>query len=284
MMTLEDSDAIRSIVLDAAPEAILVTDSRLGFPGPRIVYANPAFETLTGYTPIELLGQTLRIFQGPNTEQKIFDKLQAGLKTSHCFQGRSINYRKDRTEFIAEWHIGPIRDKIGKVTNYVSVQRDVTDQVQKEADSKQRDADQKQRIADHEQREANQEQRIADHEQREANQKQRIADTEQRESDLKQRIANTEQRAADHEQREADQKQRNANHEQREAALEHRIAELTLLLENRKSIERAKGIVMQQKNLSEADAHKLLLKKARDSNKSVVEIARSILTAADALL
>lgn len=43
-----ESDAWR--FLEAAPTAVVVTDVELDRPGPRIVYVNPAFETMTGFS------------------------------------------------------------------------------------------------------------------------------------------------------------------------------------------------------------------------------------------
>jgi two-component system, response regulator / RNA-binding antiterminator len=51
-------------------------------------------------------------------------------------------------------------------------------------------------------------------------------------------------------------------------------------LEDRKLIDRAKGILMKERNLSEEDAYALLRKAAMNENCRVAEVARSIVTAA----
>ncbi|QGM95634.1 ANTAR domain-containing protein [Methylocystis rosea] len=52
-------------------------------------------------------------------------------------------------------------------------------------------------------------------------------------------------------------------------------------LEERKTIERAKGILMKAKKLSEEDAYKLMRGAAMRENKKIIEIARSVITAAE---
>jgi two-component system, response regulator / RNA-binding antiterminator len=52
-------------------------------------------------------------------------------------------------------------------------------------------------------------------------------------------------------------------------------------LEERKVIDRAKGILMKVKNLSEESAYALLRKTAMNENKKIVEVAQSVITAAE---
>ena len=54
-------------------------------------------------------------------------------------------------------------------------------------------------------------------------------------------------------------------------------------LEGRKVIERAKGILMKSRGLSEEDAYALLRKTAMNQNRKIAEIAQSLVTAADLL-
>jgi two-component system, response regulator / RNA-binding antiterminator len=55
------------------------------------------------------------------------------------------------------------------------------------------------------------------------------------------------------------------------------------VLEDRKIIDRAKGVLMQAKKLSEEKAYALLRTKAMNENKKIVEIAQSVITAAELL-
>ncbi len=64
-------------------------------------------------------------------------------------------------------------------------------------------------------------------------------------------------------------------------ALRRQNEELQHAMEVRKDIERAKGILMKSRGLSEADAFALLRKRSMDTRKSLVEIARAVIVTAD---
>lgn len=124
-----------------ADEAVLITEAQLDRPGPRIEYANPAFERMTGYTTTEVIGRTPRILQGPRTSRAVLDQLRTQLSQGKPFEGETFNYRKDGSEYILRWHIGPVRDAQGRITHWVSIQRDVTEQKRAEQLARQRQAE-----------------------------------------------------------------------------------------------------------------------------------------------
>ena len=111
----------------------MITDANLDLPGPTIIFANPAFTQMTGYTAEEVIGKTPRILQGPLTDKKVLRRLRSDLERGEVFQGESINYRKDGTTFNLEWQVSPLRDAGGTVTHFVSIQHDITDRKRIEA-------------------------------------------------------------------------------------------------------------------------------------------------------
>lgn len=117
---------LSSTVLQST-ESVLITDAQLDLPGPRIVFVNPAFESLTGYSAAEVLGQTPRILQGPLTDRSVLDRLRAELSRGEVFRGETVNYRKDGSCYMVEWQITPIRDANQVITHFGSVQRDITE-------------------------------------------------------------------------------------------------------------------------------------------------------------
>jgi PAS domain S-box-containing protein len=113
-------------IIEAAAESILITTADLDHPGPSIVYVNPAFEKMTGWSSTEVLGKSPRIFQGPKTDLQIFSDLRENLFSKRPWEGQTINYRKDGSEFWMEWSIMPLMSKHGEVYQYVAIQRDVS--------------------------------------------------------------------------------------------------------------------------------------------------------------
>lgn len=112
--------------VESAADSVLITDAQLDRPGPRIVYVNRAFSRMTGYDRDDVLGQTPRLLQGPKTDRTVLNRLRSRLEQGLNFRGEAINYRKDGSEFVLEWDIEPIRDDQGRITHWVSTQRDKT--------------------------------------------------------------------------------------------------------------------------------------------------------------
>lgn len=105
---------------------LLITDAGHLDGGYRIIYANKAFCKLTGYELAELVGQSPRLLQGPDSRKDVIARLARDLKTTGYFRGMSYNYRKDGSCYPLEWDISPIRDNNGKILFFVSIQRDLT--------------------------------------------------------------------------------------------------------------------------------------------------------------
>ena len=59
-------------------------------------------------------------------------------------------------------------------------------------------------------------------------------------------------------------------------ALREDLAKAQTTLDDRKLLDRAKGILMQQKKLTEEEAYQLLRRAAMDSNEKIVDIARKV--------
>lgn len=113
--------------VEASGEAILITSAELDEPGPRILYANPAFTRMTGYEAREVLGLTPRLLQGLATRRGDLDKVRAALRAGEAAHGEAVNYRKDGSTYVVEWLIAPVRESDGRILHWVSGQRDVTD-------------------------------------------------------------------------------------------------------------------------------------------------------------
>ncbi len=106
-----------------ATESILITDAT---PRGEIVFANQGFERMTGYSAEDVIGQTPRLLQGPDTDPAVIDRLRANLRDGDNFFGETINYRKDGMPFDIEWSISSVADASGATAHYVAVQRDIT--------------------------------------------------------------------------------------------------------------------------------------------------------------
>ncbi len=110
-------------------QSILITTPDLDFPGPYIIYVNKAFEKMTGWSREEVIGKNPRFLQGPNTDLSIFQNLRNILGKGEVWEGKTINYRKDGTEFYMEWSIAPVFDENGVIYKLLAVQSDISENV-----------------------------------------------------------------------------------------------------------------------------------------------------------
>lgn len=120
-------DRLLRVAIEQAFNSVVITTGELNLPGPQILYVNPAFCKMTGYTAEELMGKTPRILQGPETDQLALRRLRNQLEHNENFEGQTINYRKDGSPYLVHWNISPVADEAGKIQHYVSVQTDITD-------------------------------------------------------------------------------------------------------------------------------------------------------------
>ena len=122
----ENYKYIMKRLLEASMEesfnSVVITEAGPGYP---IIYVNPAFCELTGYGPHEVTGKSPSILQGPKTDPEVLKRLNRNVADGELFHGRAINYRKDRSEFMMEWKIAPIRNEKDEITHYLAIQREV---------------------------------------------------------------------------------------------------------------------------------------------------------------
>jgi PAS domain S-box-containing protein len=120
----EDQMRLFNRALDATTNGVLIAS--MTRPGAPVVYANPAFESLTGYENGEFIGMNCRVLQGTDTDQPALDTLRAAMKAGRSTQVTLRNYRKDGTPFVNELSLSPVTDHGGALTHYVGVLNDVT--------------------------------------------------------------------------------------------------------------------------------------------------------------
>ena len=120
---LQDVDislSVLQVIAINSYDSIMITDATKDA---KIIYANKAFKTLTGYDPAEVIGKTPRILQGAATDKTVIARLVDALKTDGRFEGKAINYKKNGTPFIMYWRVLPV--KVGNKTRlWVAIQRE----------------------------------------------------------------------------------------------------------------------------------------------------------------
>ena len=113
--------------LNAADDAILITDKQLS-----IVFANEAFEALTGYPFAELEGQNPELFRSGVHEPDFYRQLEEALASGRNFRSTFANLHKSGSLYYVEQSITALRDEAGEITHYVGVSKDITSAMQRE--------------------------------------------------------------------------------------------------------------------------------------------------------
>ncbi len=106
---------------------MVITDATL--PDNPIVFANEAFQTLTGYSRAEIIGKNCRFLQGPSTDRSQVSRVRDAIAAGQPIDVDLLNYRKDGTTFWNALYLSPVRNDAGKIIYFFASQMDVTERV-----------------------------------------------------------------------------------------------------------------------------------------------------------
>ncbi len=118
---------ILSVILDECINGVTLADPDLeDMP---IVYANKAFEQVTGYSQEDIIGRNCRFLQGTDREQQARYDLEKAIKNAEAIEVTLRNYKKNGELFYNRLKVVPLLDKKGKVIYFLGVQHDISDQI-----------------------------------------------------------------------------------------------------------------------------------------------------------
>ena len=112
---------------EATTDAVVVTTAELNAPGPEIIYVNPAFCSMTGYSRDELVGQSIRMLYDQKPDPAFFQDLRKTIQSGRSYRGATLKHHKDGTPYLCEVSITPVHDKVADCMRLVSIQRRVED-------------------------------------------------------------------------------------------------------------------------------------------------------------
>ncbi|HQT43306.1 MAG TPA: PAS domain-containing protein [Halothiobacillus sp.] len=125
-MTMLDSKLLQKAV-DASNDGIVIAEQEGS--DNILIYANAAFEHLTGFTADETLYQDCRFLQGDDRDQIALTEIKTAIREGRPTRVTVRNYRKDGSLFWNELSITPIFNETDQITYFIGVQRDVSDLV-----------------------------------------------------------------------------------------------------------------------------------------------------------
>jgi PAS domain S-box-containing protein len=119
--TPEEAIRLQATALETAANAVVITD-RAG----TILWVNPSFTALTGYTAEEVIGQNPRLFKSGQHDQTFYRMLWTTILAGSTWRGQFTNRRKDGSLYHDEHTITPVRARDGEITHFVAIMLDIT--------------------------------------------------------------------------------------------------------------------------------------------------------------
>ncbi len=127
--TMTTEDRLKALrldeILDRVRLPICLTDPRQS--DNPIVYVNAAFEDLTGYDRVDVVGRNCRFLQGSATRKDSIDQIRNAIEAERLDTVEILNFKKDGTPFVNALQIGPIKDADGETILFFGSQLDVTE-------------------------------------------------------------------------------------------------------------------------------------------------------------
>ena len=134
-LSLQTDSGLYQSWVEHASDAIVVAEGEPCDAPLSILYVNQAFERMTGYSRVEVLGRSPGLLQGPKTERQQVERIHRAISRNEPVQATLTNYRKDGTEFHVELHIVPLPTAEGHPRRWLSVQRNVSDRFSQELET-----------------------------------------------------------------------------------------------------------------------------------------------------
>jgi PAS domain S-box-containing protein len=121
---LDDRGDVFFAAVEMTRMPMVLTDPNL--PDNPIVFANRAFQDLTGYEQEEIVGRNCRFLQGPQTDRETVAELRRAVAEERATSVELLNYKRDGTPFWNGVFIAPVHDQAGKLIYFFASQLDVT--------------------------------------------------------------------------------------------------------------------------------------------------------------
>ena len=121
---------LESAVVHAHDAIVILEAHPQNGQGRSVLYVNDAFCRLSGYSRTEVVGRSLYLLRGPDTDVATLEQLREALDSGQPLRTELMNYRKDGTPYWVDLSLVPVSNRRGHIAHWVMIQRDITGQRQ----------------------------------------------------------------------------------------------------------------------------------------------------------
>jgi diguanylate cyclase (GGDEF)-like protein/PAS domain S-box-containing protein len=112
---------LQAAALGATANSIVITDQE-----GKIVWTNPSFSILSGYSAEEVIGQNPRLLKSGKQDKAFYQHMWTTIRSGNVWHGEIVNRRKDGTCYTEEMTITPVLSQSQKISHFVAVKQDIT--------------------------------------------------------------------------------------------------------------------------------------------------------------
>ena len=114
---------LQASALSAISDGVMITD-----PDGYIIWVNPAYSEITGYTADEVIGKHSRILKSGKQNDSYYKDLWDTVNAGNVWHGELWNTRKNGCHYLEDQSITPVKDQHGIINNFIAIKRDISDQ------------------------------------------------------------------------------------------------------------------------------------------------------------
>jgi diguanylate cyclase (GGDEF)-like protein/PAS domain S-box-containing protein len=108
--------------LEAAANSITVTDAK-----GNIVWTNPAFSALYGYSAEEVMGKNCSLLRSDVQDARFYKEMWDVISSGRTWRGEIVNRRKDGALIPEEMTITPVESQPGTITHFIAIKQDISE-------------------------------------------------------------------------------------------------------------------------------------------------------------
>lgn len=118
-----------ALVASRVNTAVIISDAQ-----DMIEWVNEGFTEITGYTSEEAIGKNIKFLRGPETDVTTVKRIEEKKNKLLPFHDTILNYKKDGKALWMQMHITPLLNEKGKLERFISIQEDISEIKNREAE------------------------------------------------------------------------------------------------------------------------------------------------------